>query len=135
MKVKLSDSEQVTEHVQKLDPSIGNTIEYIRQVVLKTDPEIAERIKWNNPSFYFNGEMAPFDPKEYKRELIVMNLHKGKIMLVLPSGAKLNHDSSILEGNYKDGRRLITFKDLEDVKSKESILQTIIKEWISLVER
>ena len=135
MKVKLSDSEQVTEHVQKLDPSIGNTIEYIRQVVLKTDPEIAERIKWNNPSFYFNGEMAPFDPKEYKRELIVMNLHKGKIMLVLPSGAKLNHDSSILEGNYKDGRRLITFTDLEDVKSKETILQTLVKEWISLVER
>ena len=135
MKVKLSDSEQVTEHVQKLDPSIGNTIEYIRQVVLKTDPEIAERIKWNNPSFYFNGEMAPFNPKEYKRELIVMNLHKGKIMLVLPSGAKLNHDSSILEGNYKDGRRLITFTDLEDVKSKETILQTLVKEWISLVER
>ena len=55
MKAKLSDSEQVTEHIQKLEPTIGNTIEYIRQVVLNTNSEIAERIKWNNPSFYFNG--------------------------------------------------------------------------------
>jgi hypothetical protein len=135
MKTKLSDSEQVNEHIQKLEPAIAETIEYIRKLVLNTDPEIAERIKWNNPSFYFNGEMAPFDPKEYKRELIVMNLHKGKIMLVLPSGAKLSHESGILEGDYKDGRRLITFADLEDVKSKENSLQTLIKEWISLVER
>lgn len=135
MKPKLSDSEQVTEHIQKLEPSIAKTIEYIRQVVLNTDSEIAERIKWNNPSFYFNGEMPPFDPKEYKRELVVMNLHKGRIMLVLPSGAKLNHESGILEGDYKDGRRLINFNDLEDVKSKENILKDLIKEWISLVER
>jgi hypothetical protein len=135
MKTKLSVSEQVTEHIQKLEPTIANTIEYIRQLILNTDSEIAERIKWNNPSFYFNGEMAPFDPKEYKRELIVMNLHKGKIMLVLPSGAKLNHESNILEGDYKDGRRLVNFTDLEDVKSKENILKTLIKEWISLLER
>jgi hypothetical protein len=135
MKAKLSDSEQVTEHIQKLEPAIAETIEYIRQVVLSTDSDIAERIKWNNPSFYFNGEMAQFDPKEYKRELIVMNLHKNRIMLVLPSGAKLNHESGILEGDYKDGRRLINFNDLDDVKSKENILNDLIKEWISLVER
>lgn len=135
MKSKLSDSEQVSKYIQKLEPIISQIVEFIRQLVLNTDYEISERIKWNNPSFYFNGEMAPFDPKEYKRELIVMNLHKGKIMLVLPSGAKLSHGSGILEGDYKDGRRLITFNDLEDVKSKEKIFKTLIIEWISLVER
>lgn len=135
MKTKLSDSEQVTSHILKLELETATVIEYIRQIILNTDPEIGERIKWNNPSFYFNGEMAAFDPKEYKREIIVMNLHKGRIMLVWPSGAKLNNDSGLLEGDYKDGRRLLIFSDLDDVKLKEKQLVAFLKEWISLVEK
>jgi len=84
----LSDSEKVTEHIQKLDVSIAETVDVIRQIILTTDKEIAEQIKWNSPSFYYSGEMKPFDPKEYKRDIIVMNLHKNNIMLVLPTGAK-----------------------------------------------
>ena len=103
--------------------------------ILNTDAEIGERIKWNNPSFYFNGEMAAFDPKEYKREIIVMNLHKRRIMLVWPSGVKLNNDSGLLEGDYNDGRRLLIFSDLDDVKLKEKQLVAFLKEWISLVEK
>ena len=131
----LSDQQQVSQHIQKLEPSLGKIIEYIRQFILSTDPEISERIKWNNPSFYYTGEMKEFDPKEYKRELIVMNLHKGIIMLVFPSGAKVIDKSGLLEGDYKDGRRLLVFKDLADVKAKEKSLQTIIKAWLKLVDK
>jgi hypothetical protein len=132
---KLSDTEQVTRHIQKLEPVLGKTIEYIRQLILKTNKEIGEQIKWNNPSFYFTGEMKPFDPKEYKRDMIVMNLHKGRIMLVFPSGAKVNDTTGFLEGDYKDGRRLVTFADLKDVKAKEKLLQTVIKKWLKLVDK
>ena len=133
--VKLTDSEQVTVHIKKLDPAFGKTIEYIRQVILKTDKEVGERIKWNNPSFYYTGEMKPFDPKEYKREIVVMNLFKGRIMLVFPSGAKVNDKSGLLEGDYKDGRRIIIFKDMKDVKAKEKSLQAVVKKWLTLVEK
>jgi hypothetical protein len=132
---KLSDSEQVSDHINKLDPSIARIIQYLRQVILNIDPEIGERIKWNNPSFYFTGEMPPFDPKEYKREIIVMNLFKGRIMLVFPSGAKINDNTGLLTGDYKDGRRLAIFENLEDAKAKVISLQKAIKTWLSLVER
>lgn len=133
-KIKLSDKEQVDEHIAKIDPAISSTIEYIRQVILAIDVQIAERIKWNNPSMYYNGEMKPFDPKEYKREIVVFNLHKGRIMLVFPSGAKVGDDSGLLEGKFTDGRKIATFKDLADVKAKEKDLQNVIKKWLSLVE-
>jgi len=133
--VKLTESEQVTAHIEKLDPSFGKIIETIRQIILKTDKEIGERIKWNNPSFYYTGEMKPFDPKEYKREIIVMNLFKERIMLVFPSGAKVNDRSGLLEGDYKDGRRITIFKDIKDVKSKEKLLQAAIKKWLTLVDK
>src|SRR5215831_14687452 len=132
---KLSEEEQVSEHIKKLEPQLAKTIEVIRRIILSTDKEIGERIKWNNPSFYYTGEMKPFDPKEYKREIIVMNLFKGRIMLVFPSGAKVNDISGFLEGDYKDGRRVVVFKDLEDAKAKEKDLKTVIKKWLALVEK
>jgi hypothetical protein len=133
--IKLSDQEQVTNHIQKLDPEFGKIIEAIRQIILKTDNAIGEHIKWNNPSFYYTGEMKPFDPKEYKREIVVFNLYKGRIMLVFPSGAKINDVSGLLEGDYKDGRRIAILKNMKDVISKEKILQKVIKEWLKLVDK
>lgn len=64
-----------------------------------------------------------------------MNLHKGRIMLVFPSGAKVNDTTGFLEGEYKEGRRLVTFADLKDVKTKEKTLQTVIKKWLKLVDK
>jgi hypothetical protein len=133
--IKLSDQEQVTAHIKKLDPALGKIIEYLRQIILSTDKEIGEQIKWNNPSFYYTGEMKPFDPKEYKREIAVFNLFKGRIMLVFPSGANVNDTSGLLEGDYKDGRRIIIFKDMKDVKAKEKAVQLIIKKWLKLIDK
>ena len=132
---KLSDEEQVSAHIAKLDPEFGKIIEAIRKIILSTDKEIGERIKWNNPSFYYTGEMKPFDPKEYKREIVVFNLYKGRIMLVFPSGAKVKDSTGLLEGDYKDGRRITVFKDMKDVKAKEKALQKVIKEWLKLVDK
>jgi hypothetical protein len=133
--IKLSDSEQVTQHIRKLNPAISKTIETIRKIILATDKEIGEQIKWNNPSFYYTGEMKPFDPKEYKRDMIVMNLYKNRIMLVFPSGAKVKDTTGLLTGDYKDGRRLVIFADMKDVKAKEKALQKVIKDWLKLVDK
>jgi uncharacterized protein YdhG (YjbR/CyaY superfamily) len=132
---KLSDSEQVTQHIQNLDPGLAATVEYIRQVILGSDKEIGEQIKWNSPSFYYTGEMKPFAPKEYKRDIVVLNLHRGKILLVFPTGAKINDGSGFLEGDYNDGRRVAHFKDLDDVKAKANTLRTIVNKWIQLVDK
>ena len=132
---KLTDSQQVSEHIKKLEPGVGKIIQTLRKSILSTDKEVGERIKWNNPSFYYTGEIKPFDPKEYKREIIVFNLYKGRILLVFPSGAKINDKSGLLQGDYKDGRRIIIFKDMKDVKSKEKLLQNVIKDWLKLVDK
>ncbi len=134
-KSKLSDQEQVAAHIAQLEPALGNIVETIRQIILNTDPEIGERIKWNNPSFYYTGEMQDFDPKEYKREIAVFNLFKGRIMLVFPSGAKLNDSSGLLGGDFKDDRKTAIFNDLEDVNAKKEALQQVIRTWLGMVEK
>ena len=136
----INEKEQVDIHIHKLSKNTAAIVQKIREIILKTDPSISEYIKWNNPSFYYNGEMKAFDPKEYKRDIAVMNLHKNRIMLVFPSGAKVNDNSGFLEGNYraanrKDGRRTVIFKDLEDVELKKEALQIVLKKWLELVEK
>ena len=79
--------------------------------------------------------MKPFDPKEYKREIVVLNFYKGRILLVFPSGAKVKDKSGLLQGDYKDGRRITYYKDLNDVRSKEKALRKIIKDWLKLIEK
>lgn len=131
---KLTDTQQVTAHIEKLDPVVGEIVQNLREIILSTDQEIGEQIKWNNPSFYYTGAMQPFDPKEYKRDIVVLNLYKNRIMLVFPSGAKVNDKSGLLEGDYKDGRRTAVFKDLEDVKLKAEALRSVLKTWLTLVD-
>ena len=64
-----------------------------------------------------------------------MNLFNGRIMLVFPSGAKIKDTSGLLTGNYKDGRRLIIFTDMKDVKAKEKALQKVIMDWLKLIDK
>ena len=134
-KIKLSASEMVTEHIQKLGKPYSDTIETIRQIILSVDKEIGEQIKWNSPSFFYKGVMKTFDPKEYKRDIVVVNFRKNKILLVFPTGAIINNKSGLLEGDYKDGRRLVNFTDLNDVKAKEKALKNVLRQWLNLVEK
>ncbi len=133
-KSKLSDSEQVAEFIGKLEKPVAEAVDLIRQIFLSIDG-ISEQIKWNSPSFYYNGEMKPFDPKEYKRDIAVTNLHRGRLMLVFPTGARISDSTGLLEGTYTDGRRMVNFKDVEDVKAKEDSLRNVIIDWLSKVEQ
>jgi hypothetical protein len=133
--VNLSNSELVSLHIAQLPKEIQLAVEYLRQVILSIDQEISEQIKWNSPSFYYSGEMKKFDPKEYKQVILVMNLRNNKIMCVLPTGMNIKVHTEILEGNYTDGRRIINFTGLYDIKLKEIKFRETIKEWLSLIEK
>jgi hypothetical protein len=64
-----------------------------------------------------------------------MNLRHDKIMCVLPTGIAIQENAELLEGNYPDGRRIINFTDLNDIKAKEDKLKKTLIEWLSLVEK
>jgi hypothetical protein len=133
---KLADSENlVTAYIQKLEPALAEIIETLRQIILSTDTAIGEQIKWNSPSFYYTGEMKPFDPKEYKRDIVVINIHKGYALLVFPTGAKVKDGLGLLEGDYKDGRRLAKFYNMEDVATKGASLKKVITAWLKLLDK
>lgn len=135
-KAKQSIEEQITEYFNKLDHPLKNVVEELREIILKTDKEIAEQIKWNSPSFYYMGKMKPFDPKEYKRDIVVFNLHKKEfVLLVFPTGAVIEDKTGLLEGKFADSRKTVKFSNFDEVKEKEKDLQMVIKQWLSLIDK
>lgn len=130
----INDPFSVTAFISKLEPGLAEIIEAVRKIILSTDKEIGEQIKWNSPAFFYTGAMRPFNPKDYKRDIVVVNIHKGYALLVFPTGAIINDTAALLEGDFKDGRRLAKFTDMNDVKQKGKALQAVIKAWLKLVD-
>ena len=124
----------VTAFIKNLEPGLADVVQAVREVILSVDSSIGEQIKWNSPSFFYTGEMKDFDPKEYKRDLVVVNIHRGKPLLVFPTGASVKDKSGVLEGDYKDGRRMVNIKDLKDLAEKTQSLQLVIREWLKMIE-
>lgn len=127
-KTKLSTGEQIEQLITTLQPTERDFVNYIRQMVLAISPQISEQVKWNSISFYFNGEMKSFDPKTYQRDLLVCNIHRGRFLLVFPTGAKVKDE---LNGkDYPDGRKIIMIESIEDAKQKTNSLKKIIEDWM-----
>ena len=132
---KLSEAELVIAYFEALEHPLKEVVQLLRTIVLSTDKEIAEQIKWNSPSFYYSGKMQPFDPKEYKRDIVVFNLHKNdSVLLVFPTGSKINDSSALLEGKFADTRKIAKFTTIEEVKKKENALKTVIKAWLNQID-
>ena len=131
-----NDEALVAEYYKKLNHPLTDVVAALREIVLSAHPEIGEQIKWNSPSFYFTGTMKPFDPKEYKRDLVVFNLHKKDfVLLVFPTGGKVPDQSGLLEGKFTDGRKIAKFANLEEVKKRAADLKSVVKTWVQLIDK
>jgi hypothetical protein len=128
-----SNTELVTQYIQKLDKPLANLAGTLRKIILSADKKIGEQIKWGAPCFYYTGDMKSYKPKEHKRDVVVVTVHRGYPLLVFPSGAKVKDTSGFLEGKYTDGRRIAIIKNMSEAKSKAKILQIIIKKCVKLV--
>lgn len=133
---KPTTEEQVADYYKQSDHPLLAVVKALEKIILETDPEIAEQIKWNSPAFYYTGAMKPFDPKEYKRDIVVFNLHKKDlILLVFPTGATIDDQTGLLGGKFPDGRKTVSFTALEEVTAKENDLKAVIKAWLDQVDK
>jgi hypothetical protein len=133
---KASEPEKVDAYIANLKHPLKPIVDALRKTILSADPSIGEEIKWNAPTFFYTGEMAPFNPKLYKRYVIVFNLFKTDcIRLVFPSGARIGDTSGLLEGDYPDGRRLALFSSMDEVHSKKAPLNRAIKKWLAALDK
>jgi hypothetical protein len=118
-----SDGKDVVDaYMRDVDHPFKAEMQAVREIILGVSPKIAERIKWNAPSFYLGEDLGAFNPRatEYAH-----------LILLFPGGQGMQDSSGLLEGNHKD-RREAKFYSLDDVKSKKRALEKIVKGWVEL---
>ena len=114
---------------------LGRLAEVVRETILTADRSIGEEIKWNAPAFFYTGAMRPFNPKEYRRHLIVFNFYrKDCLRLVLWHGDRVNDKSGFLQGSYSDGRRLASLWNEADLAGNKKRLQAALKAQLKYIK-
>lgn len=127
----ISEPQKVEEYMEKFNHPLKDLVLYVRDIILKTDKQIGEGIYWNAPTFFYTGTMKPFEPKEYKRYILGFVFNRQDcIRMVFLQGATVKDKTNLLEGDFKDNRKIVVFTGIEDVKSKENALKDIIKQLI-----
>jgi uncharacterized protein YdhG (YjbR/CyaY superfamily) len=119
---KLTDEEQVSAWLDKLEPGIKKEIDTVRKIIKTTSKKLKERIKWNAPSYYCNEDIITFGP--YKTHGLLLIFHHPAVVKV---------ESKLLEGSYKD-RRLVHFKNGADAEKNTKELAKIINTIIKTIE-
>lgn len=89
----------------------------MRSIILAADARLAECIKWQAPTFTYEGNMASFFPRSKKQASLMF--HQGAIIL---------GDFPNLTGDGKEAR---SFKvaSLDDLADKQAELQAICRAW------
>jgi len=120
---KLTDKDTVNAYMQQLQHPHKVGIELVRNIIVTANTKVAERMKWNAPSFYYLQDIAAFYVRQEKY------IH---LVLVFPHGITEN-SYGILEGDYKD-RRMAYFYSLQDIEDKKTALQNVINDWVALTD-
>jgi hypothetical protein len=129
---KPTETEAVDEYMRTLTHPLADLAAELRRTILAADKRIGEEIKWNAPAFFFMGSMEPFNPKEYRRHLVVFNFYrKDCLRLVFWHGDRANDTSGWLEGSYPDGRRIAALSSVEDLKTRKRLLVSAVKAQLS----
>jgi uncharacterized protein YdhG (YjbR/CyaY superfamily) len=122
-KPKLTDAEQVAAWMDDLDSPLKPGIALLREIIRHADPRIAERIKWNAPSYHLGGtDIVTFGPRR-----------GDKILLVFHHPAIVQVTSDLLEGDFKD-RRLAWFSTMQEIEDGRKDLTRIVKAVVGKID-
>lgn len=120
----MSKAQSVDDFLDALSHKRIGDIRALRQIVLGADPAITEQIKWNAPSFCWEG-----------KDCITMRLHPGdRLELVFHRGAKVVDNSGF---NFDDPTGRITWATadrgvllvIDPLAEREEIL-ALVEGWI-----
>ena len=118
----MNKTNKVSEFINKLDNPLREEINAVREIILEASDKLKEDIKWSAPTFVYKGNMATFNPRAKK--FVNLTFHKG---------ALIKDETGLLEGDKKEAR-VARFYDMKDISDKQKGLQSIVKEWIALMD-
>lgn len=122
----------IDEFLESLDPARREQVDVVRTLILAARPQLIEHIKWNAPSYVYEGEDRITFNVMNKQNFVKLVLHMGVAHKEDKNGIPvLKDDSGIVEWS-SDIRGTITFSDINDVHIKSNAIKLILKNWLAI---
>ncbi|MBX2976513.1 MAG: DUF1801 domain-containing protein [Ignavibacteriaceae bacterium] len=118
----------VTKFLDEQNHPLREVIEKLRNIILQTNSEITENIKWNGPNYCFNDEDR-ITIKLHPPKQIQLIFHRGAKKQIQPEDKLIADNSGLLIWREND-RALVNFKSIDELKKSEPNLKNIITKWI-----
>ena len=120
----IAGTKKVDEFMDGLNHPLKAEVQTVRDIIKHANKDITEEVKWNAPSFSYNGEyLVTFNL--WEREHIHLVFHNSEISKV---------KSELLEGDY-DHRRMAHLFGKDDIKVKKPALEKVLKDLIKLQKK
>ena len=101
---------------EERDPPMAVAVRRARDIILGADGRVTESIKWQTPTFSYEGNIASFAPS------------KSVVSIMFHRGAEIPGTHPRLEGDAKLVRTM-RFADLDDLERGRRHLEKAIKAW------
>lgn len=115
----MMSSNEVDLWFESYDNPMKAVVQRVREIIMAADKRMGETIKWQAPTFTFNGNLASFFPRSKKHASLMFH-----------TGAEISGDFPNLEGDG-DKARTMKFTDLEEAEARKEELEAIVKAWIA----
>ncbi|PWU56137.1 DUF1801 domain-containing protein [Micromonospora sp. S4605] len=121
-------SGEVDAFMATLDHPLRAGVEELRSAILASNADISEHVKWNAPSFRYNGD-----------DRVTFRLRPAdRLQLIFHRGAKVRsdvadftfHDSTGLVTWLAPDRGVVTFPDLETIQSQQAAVVSLVNRWV-----
>jgi uncharacterized protein YdhG (YjbR/CyaY superfamily) len=110
-------SKDVDAWFARYDNPMREVVLRVREIVLGADPRIEECIKWQAPTFTFEGNLASFFPKS-----------KQHASLMFHTGAQIPGKHPRLEGSGDTGR-VLKIGSLPEAERAKPDIERIVQAW------
>ena len=119
---------EVTEFLNGLNHSLRKEIECLREIILSTDYDLAESIKWNGPNYSLNGQDRITLRINPKKQIQVI-FHRGAKVKEPPAQRLLGSEYNILLWKEND-RAIASFQSLQEILEKKQMIREVVEKWI-----
>ena len=116
----MNKSKDVEAWFKKYENPLKQEMLRVRELILSADERMTECIKWQTPTFCFEGNLASFNPKS-----------KQHVSLLFHTGAQIPGEHPRLQGGG-DTARYMQLVDMADVEAAAPDLAAVVKAWCKL---
>ncbi|CAN5164046.1 hypothetical protein BH09PAT3_BH09PAT3_3330 [soil metagenome] len=122
----------VAEFLADLPTEKRAQVEMLRGIIMKTEPNLVENLKWNAPNYALQGEDRITFNVMNKQGLVKVILHMGATKVEDKKAAPVMSDTGGLVEWNSNIRGTITFGSMDDVLKSEAVLPGILQKWLAL---